>query len=213
MAVALTSVKVYPLETEQSMRDNFPHLAEISLTALASDTTVNLATLAAADSTNGPYLTTLLQRADVITGYFFLESARAQNGAAANVKTFLSNASAGGAAAEAYTVTGLLSTDTVIAVTPQTATTNAAYIRSFGTLVTNGLTVTYNTDPGASGKVQVSVIRTGGVATGSDHVFSGTANAPVFTFAGGTSTPTVLTLVLGVKIKKDYPPVKSPSAG
>lgn len=213
MAVALTSVKVYPLETEQSMRDNFPHLAEISLTALASDTTVNLATLAAADSTNGPYLATLLQRADVITGYFFLESARAQNGGAANTKTFLSNASAGGAAAEAYVVTGLLATDTVISVTPQTASANTAYIRAYSTLVNNGLTVTYNTDPGANGKVEVSVIRTGGVATGSDHVFSGTASAPVFTFAGGTSTPTVLTLVLGVKIKKDYPPVKSPSAG
>ena len=128
MAFALSALaKVYPLEVEQSFRSNFPHIAEVKLTALASDTALNLATLAAADPTNATYLNTLLQRADLLIDYFFLESPR---------------------------------------------------------LVS---------------------------ASGAGHVFSGTAAAPVFTFTGTASTPTVLTLVLKIKIKKDYAPVHSPN--
>jgi len=128
MAFALSALaKVYPLEVEQSFRSNFPHIAEVKLTALASDTALNLATVAAADTTNGPYLKTLLERADLLIDYFFLESPR---------------------------------------------------------LVS---------------------------ASGAGHVFSGTAAAPVFTFTGTASTPTVLTLVLKIKIKKDYAPVHSPN--
>lgn len=72
--------------------------------------------------------------------------------------TYLSANSAGGAAAEAYTITGLLSTDTVMSVTP-TVTTNAVFIRGFGTLIDDGLTVTYSGDPGANSKVRVTVKR------------------------------------------------------
>lgn len=127
MAFAITSAKVYPIENESSFRKNFIHKAEITFTAANSDTALNLATLAAADSTNGPYIKTLLDRADKLGGYCFLESPR------------------------------LLS------------------------------------------------------ASGAGHALSGTAKAPVFTFAGSGSTPTALTLVLEIKTKPDMPPVRTPN--
>jgi len=72
--------------------------------------------------------------------------------------TYLSAVSVGGGAAEAYTITGLLATDTIMSVTP-VATTNSEYILGHGTLINDGLTVTYSGDPGANSQVRVTVKR------------------------------------------------------
>lgn len=212
MTVALTSVKVFPIEPEASFRNTFVHHVEATLTAANTDTSVALATLGAADSTNavgGLYLAEVLRRAYRWHGYFFKESQRSPNYV---VKSYLSAVSAGGAAAEAYVVTGLKSTDTVTAVTPQTAAANAAYIRAYSLLINNGLTVTYNTDPGANGKVQVTVQRAVAVAgdlTGSDHLWDASITAPTFTFAGSTATPVALTFVGIIETQPGYGPVRS----
>ncbi len=208
MAFALSSAKVFPLETEASFRSTFPHIAIIGLTAANTDTALNLATLAAADTTYGPYITELLNKADKLLGYFFLESQRSSG---AVVKALDSSASAGGAATETLTVTGLLTTDTILGATIVEDGANSVYIREAAkTCAVNGQYVmTFSGDPGAGLELRVLVLREGGAANGTDHVLSGTAAAPVFTFAGGGDTPTALTLCLLVNIKKDYGPVRS----
>ena len=68
-----------------------------------------------------------------------------------------SAASAGGAASEALTVTGLLTTDTILAVSQKTKGANGTAIINFGTLIADGLTVEYTADPGAGSIVTVLV--------------------------------------------------------
>lgn len=127
MAFALSGVaKVYPLEVEKSFRGAFPHVAEVNLTALAADTVLDLYAVAAADATNGPWLKTMLDRADVLVNVFSLQAARL------------------------------------------------------------------------------------GVAATTSYELSGTAAAPILTWAGG-ATPLVLQVVLIVKTKKDMPIVVSPN--
>lgn len=126
MAFAIASkAKVYPIEHEDSMRRACIHAVEVSLTAAASDTSLALGTIAAADTTYGTFLNTVLQRCEKVLSYNFLESARATS------------------------------------------------------------------------------------ASGTAHSYTNSASNPTFVFAGGSSTPTALTLFMLVKLKKDMPYVKS----
>lgn len=75
------------------------------------------------------------------------------------ILAFSSNASVGGAASEALTVTGLLASDTILAVSQQTAGANNTAITSFSGLVNNGLTVGWTADPGAGAVVLVTIQR------------------------------------------------------
>ena len=82
----------------------------------------------------------------------------AEAGAAlAKIVSFDSAASAGGAASEVLTVTGLQTTDTILAVSQKTKGANGTAIINFGTLIANGLTVEYTADPGAGSIVTVLV--------------------------------------------------------
>ena len=75
------------------------------------------------------------------------------------LKTFTSAAGAGGAATEAMTVTGLLSTDTILAVTQKTVGANGLAMVGYTTLANNALTVVWHADPGAGSVVIVTVMR------------------------------------------------------
>lgn len=210
MTVALTAVRISPLENEASFRKIFAHIVEVDLTAANTDTTVDFAALGAADTlnaVNGLYLATVLARAGKILNVFEFHSNR---GAGSATLSFLSAASAGGAATETYTVTGLAVGDVVEAVTPAITSPNAVYTKAYGTVAANALPVTYSGDPGVGAKVKVTVLRAGGV-NGSDYVVGGTVTAPTATFAGGGSTPTVLNFVLMVEILPGYPPVRTPN--
>jgi hypothetical protein len=77
-----------------------------------------------------------------------------------HILNFDSDASAGGAAAEAMTVTGLLATDTILSVDQTVQGAGAGNtIESFDTQIDDGLTVTWDADPGAGAIVRVSVRR------------------------------------------------------
>ena len=66
-------------------------------------------------------------------------------------------ASAGGAASEALTCTGLIATDTIFAVSQKTAGANGTAIVSYTGLGTNALTVAWTADPGAGSIIKVLV--------------------------------------------------------
>lgn len=72
---------------------------------------------------------------------------------------FTSSAGAGGAASAALTVTGLLSTDTVLAVTQKTPGANNLALIGYSTLVNNGITAIWAADPGAGAVITVCVKR------------------------------------------------------
>src|ERR1035437_1846128 len=70
-----------------------------------------------------------------------------------------SNVSGAGAAAVAYTVTGIRTTDTILAVTGLTQGANNLPVLSFNTLIADGLTVNYVGNPGTGCSVLVAVLR------------------------------------------------------
>lgn len=67
------------------------------------------------------------------------------------------SASSGGAASEALTCTGLVSTDTILAVSQSVPGANNTAIIGYNTLVNNGLTVLWTANPGANAIVKVLV--------------------------------------------------------
>lgn len=75
------------------------------------------------------------------------------------IQVFSSAASSGGASTEALTVTGLLSTDTVISVSQKTPGGNNTALIGWSTLVNNGITGIWTANPGANAIVIVAVIR------------------------------------------------------
>ena len=78
----------------------------------------------------------------------------------ANILAFNSNPSVGGATSEILTVTGLLATDTILAVTQMThgATATAAFV-SYSNQANNSLTAYWTVDPGVGAVIRVLVSR------------------------------------------------------
>lgn len=205
-AIVAGSVRVYPLEVETPFRLPAPHVLECQLTAAASDTALNLATLAAADTTSGPYIKTLLEKAEKILEYRFFESSQLVPG---SVSYLESSATAGGGATETLTVTGLPADAIVLSIQRRTGG-NAVSVVGYGAVSANSIaSVVFSADPGAGAIARVAYLSATPGARYTNHVFSGTANAPVFTFAGGSSTPTALTLYMLVKLKPDYTPINN----
>lgn len=75
------------------------------------------------------------------------------------IVTLTSAAGAGGNATEAMTVTGLLTTDTILAVTQKTPGANSLAIIGYSTQATNALTGIWAADPGAGAVIVVTVSR------------------------------------------------------
>lgn len=78
---------------------------------------------------------------------------------AARILVFTSSAGSGGAATEAMTVTGLLSTDTILAVSQSVKGANSLPLIGYNTLANNALTGVWSADPGANSVIKVAVLR------------------------------------------------------
>ena len=79
---------------------------------------------------------------------------------AAGILTVISSAAgAGGAATEAMTVTGLLTTDTIIAVAQRVQGANALPLLGWSTQIADGITCAWSADPGAGAIVDVTIKR------------------------------------------------------
>lgn len=76
-----------------------------------------------------------------------------------NILSFTSSPGAGGAATEAMTVTGLLATDTILAVSQSVQGANSLPLIGYNTLANNSLTGVWSADPGAGSVIVVSVKR------------------------------------------------------
>lgn len=129
-----------------------------------------------------------------------------------------SAASAGGSATETYTVTGLLTTDTILAVTQFVDGAGAGVgILGYGNAsgaaaAANALAVVYDADPGAGAKVRVAIKRSGGTTTPDAGTYQlamdGTnTKLPNLTFASGDA-PTSLEVTLEWLLKDGEEPVE-----
>lgn len=139
MTLALTKFKAYGVRTSGAVRQQTMQVAEMYVTGAATDTAWDIAsdtsgalgtfwTAVTADSTYGTLatnaLTSIRSIVAVADDLKIMESEALSNYeqiAGGGLMSFLSAASVGGAAAEAYTVTGLLSTDTILSVVPKIA--------------------------------------------------------------------------------------------
>jgi hypothetical protein len=72
---------------------------------------------------------------------------------------YTSSASAGGAATEVMTLTGILATDTILAVSQSVPGANNLPLLGFNTLGNNALTAVWSADPGAGAVIKVHVKR------------------------------------------------------
>ena len=75
------------------------------------------------------------------------------------ILTFNSAASAGGAATEALTVTGLLATDIILAVTQSVKGSANLPLLGYNTQIANGLTAVWSATPGTGAVIKVTVLR------------------------------------------------------
>lgn len=209
MALALTKIQAYGIEAQEPIFKRNLQVAILSLTGANTDATIDLGQLVSgslgtfwtAVSGTDPGLSALTffremkVRADNVMAVQSQEL-ETRNKVGDGIVALLSAASAGGAAAEPYTVTGLATTDTIVAVSPTVAPANAVYMKAYGTQVANGLTVTYSGDPGAGGKVTVAVRRNGSGAVAAGEYNVAFANgSPNLTFASGDA-PTAWNLVV-----------------
>lgn len=76
-----------------------------------------------------------------------------------NIQTYTSSASAGGAATEVMTLTGLAAADTILAVSQSVKGANSLPLLGYGTQAANALTATWSANPGAGAVIVVTVLK------------------------------------------------------
>lgn len=162
MTFSLQQFKAYGVRASGDTRQHTWQVAEFGIVAANTDTALDISsdtsgslgtfwTAATGDATYGTLATNALATIQAIIGITNTlktvdsEALLAKNKLdSGGYVSLLSSASAGGSPTEAYTVTGLLATDTVLAVTPQTATANVVpqVIGILSSTISTGTTTT-----------------------------------------------------------------------
>lgn len=178
MAFALTKVKAWGVEAEEAVNKRYIQFVELDITGLNSNYDLDLGDVGSSPGTfwnavdgsepgdTGLAVMRAVQRkaesfiglgATSLAGYVKQSP----------VVTYLdSAASTGGNATETLTVTGLLTTDTILGATIVEDGANPAYIQEAAKTcaVAGQYIVTFSTDPGAGAEVRVVFYRTTGAA-------------------------------------------------
>jgi hypothetical protein len=209
MTLSLQKFKAYGLRCSGAQRQHTQQVVEMYIAGAATDTTWDISadtsgslgtfwTAALADATYGQLGTSalaLIQKiqaiaddlkppvAESISGYSSTSSA------AKSILALLSSAIAGGAAAQTATVTGLLTTDTLLGLTQTVANANSLTPISVGAPGSGTILVTYSADPGASGKVLVAISRTAAsvAPAAGQYVYTVTSHLPQYVFAASNA--------------------------
>lgn len=125
-----------------------------------------------------------------------------------NVQILSSGASAGGAATEALTVTGLGATDTILAVTQRVDGANNLPLLGWSTQIANGITGVWSADPGAGAIVDVAFQSASAEALQAKQYSVALQNSrPNITFVS-TDAPTAYQIVLEWQLKDGHQPIE-----
>lgn len=228
MAFALTRFNAYGVQSDEPLSKRYIQRVEIKATAANTDTDFDLGDATgtfwdAVDATdigaNGlKCMKTISSRSVAwlgIWGTGVSAYTRTPVTLAATVGAILSSAAAGGSATETMTVTGILTTDTVLGVTQAVDGAGAAvgilaYGNASGNAAANdALSVTWNADPGAGAKVKVSYLRAGAASvtpTTGSYILTVDVLGPNLLFLSGNA-PTAYDVVLEWELANGQPPV------
>lgn len=223
MTFAVTAVKAYGIEAEEAVTKRYKQVYILSITAANTDVTLDLGTYAgtfwtaAGGSTPGALALLALKDIQTKAKSFFKGGSTSIAGKAQADSSFTSvfaldtAASVGGAATEAVTLTGALSTDTVLAVSQKVKGANSTALNGFNTLIDNGITLSWTGNPGANSVATVLLQRTG-VTTPVAGTYFITMDAtntqlPNFKFVTGDA-PTAYDLTLEWVLKDGEAPVE-----
>lgn len=233
MTLALTKVQAFAVERDEPLTKKFMQFLRLKGTAANTDATYDLSAYTAGalgtfwDAVDGSTvgakglacIRSIGAVAEVFNGVTGLGlNGKVQVDAARDLITKIDSAvSVGGNATEAMTVTGLLTTDTILGVTQFVDGDGAAVgILSYGTAgvaaANNALSVTWNADPGAGAKIRVIVKRAGGTTTpeaGTYQLAMGSTNTkvPDITFLSGDA-PTAFDLLLMWQLPDGCKPIQ-----
>lgn len=162
MTFQLQAYKATAIPYAGANRNRYLQYVDLAITGAATDTTLDIAsdtagslgTFWTAVTTNATYkntgLAALATIQNIVSVCKDLKSVQSEQllsrtaVGAGNVQSILSAASVGGAASEVYVVTGLLSTDTILAVTPVVAPANTipTILNILSGTISTGTTVT-----------------------------------------------------------------------
>jgi len=230
MAFALTSAQFYGVENDEAITNQFTQHARFVITAANTDVDFDFGDLVGGNAwsemdntTRGAQALAALkdlclsrmQNFVSLTGKGIVQYAQA-DAAIPQVVVINSAAAGGGSATEAYTVTGLLTTDTILAVTQFVDGAGAAVgILSYGNAsgnaaADNALSVVYNADPGAGAKVKVAVLRSGvtTVQAGTYQLSLDADGLPNYLFLSGDA-PTAYDITLTCQLKEGMNPIEA----
>jgi hypothetical protein len=211
MAFQLQAFKANALLYAEANRNRVRQTADFLIASAATDTALDVAndttgslgtfwTAVIADSTYGSVgtaalaviqnIVNLCKNLDDVSSEVLLGKTRVGT---SSIMSFLSAAVGTGPTVTA-TVTGLLATDTVLAVTQQVANANTVVPVAFGTPAANALPLTYAAANGGSGQVLVLVNRTTGTIVPTTGAFDLTVSGhlPLITFASSNAPTTQL---------------------
>ena len=222
MALVVTAVSCQGVEMEEAVNKRYRQRMVLSVTGANTDVTYDLGTYAgtfwtATSGTDaGAAALKAIKDINVRAKNFLriggtaLQPRVQMDSTYERILAYDSNTSAGGAATEALTVTGLLSTDTIIAVSQKTKGANSTALNGYSTLVNDGITASWTGNPGAGAVVTVAVKRdVSTVLAGTYKVAMNGTNTqlPDITFASGDA-PTAIDLVLEWDLKPGEEPVE-----
>lgn len=226
MTFALTKVQCYGQEAEEPVNKRYRQFMMLNITAANTDVdldlgdnqTGSLGTFWTAVSGTAPGAGALTAIQDIVTRAESFASwggnwtDRAQVDAADTaLVSYDSAASAGGAATEALTVTGLAVADTILAVSQLTKGANSTALNQWTDTgrTLNTLTVGWTANPGAGSVVRVLVKKVAATTTPAAGTFTASfANkTPNFTFASGDA-PTAYEVSLEWILQPQVAPVE-----
>lgn len=222
MAFSLTYFSSYGVYRDEPLTELAHQYARFDITALNTDVDLDIGdysgTFWTAVGATAPGITALKAIKDInvraktylsVGGNSIAGKAQADSSYTSYVK-LQSSASAGGAATEAVTVTGLATTDTILAVSQSTKGANSTALNAYNTQITNGLTLSWTANPGAGSVADILVSRTvTTVQAGTYQVaMDGTnVNLPNYLFLSGDA-PTSYVIELCWLLKPGEQPVK-----
>lgn len=227
MAFVLTKIQCYGIEAEEAVNKRYQQKAILTITAANTDVDLDLGDLGATPGTfwNAVDATAtglkglaafrdIATRAQSFVGFGGTSIAGYVQGDSSIpvVSALDSSASAGGSATETLTVTGLLTTDTILGATIVEDGGTPAYIQEAAkTCAVNGqYVVTFSADPGAGAEVRVIIsraitaVQSGTYQVSMDSTYT---QMPNILFLSGNA-PTAYVLELSWVLKPQEQPVE-----
>ena len=206
MTRAITSYQAFGVYRDEALTKRAFQFLRLVGTAANTDTAFDLGTYAgsfwseADDDATGLAALKVIKDIQTRAAQFLSVSGLGVNGKSLAGATLvkISGTVASGSATPAVTATGLLTTDTILAVTQRVQGANNLPLLGWSAQVADGITAAYSADPGANGVLDIAVSREGGLPNDGQVklAMNGTnTKLPDLTYKSGDA-PTSFDLVL-----------------